>query len=82
MRVERSIARDPLHPSATTANAALARDPDDIALRTPKEAPALFQTHFDKIDEEPPKRNDPHHRRPENELTHLGLLLASANHAR
>jgi AraC-like DNA-binding protein len=46
LRVERSVARDPLRPSAATTNAALAGDLDDVPLGTPKEAPALFQPRF------------------------------------
>jgi hypothetical protein len=76
LRVECSIARDPLHPSAATTNAPLAGDLDDIPLGTPKEASALCQTRFYEIDEQPPETNDPHHRHPKNELTHFCFLSA------
>jgi hypothetical protein len=40
LRIECSVARHPLYPSAATANAALAGDLDDIPLGTPKKAAA------------------------------------------
>jgi hypothetical protein len=76
LRVERSAARDLVHPSAATANAALAGDLDDVPLGTPKEAPALLQTRFYIIDEQSPKTNDPHGQHPKNERIHLCILCA------
>ena len=49
--VERSVARDPVHPSAAATNAALVGDLDDVPPGTPEEAPALLQTRFYMIDE-------------------------------
>jgi hypothetical protein len=75
-RVERSVARDPVHPSAATTNAALAGDLHEVPLGTPKEAPALLQTRFYIIDEQSPKTNDPHGQRPKSERNHLCILRA------
>jgi hypothetical protein len=82
LRVERSVTRNPLHPSAATTNAALAGDLDDVPLGTPKEAPALFQTRFYKIDDQQAETNDPHYRHPKDELTHLCVLSAFGGHNR
>ena len=76
LRVKRSVARDPVHPSAATTNAALARDLFDVSLGTPKEAPALLQTRFSVNDEQSPKTNDPHGQRPKSERIHLCILRA------
>jgi hypothetical protein len=78
MRVEGSVARNPLHPSAATTNAAFTGDLDDIPLGTPKQAPALFQTHFYKSSEQPAQTDNAHYRRPEAKFTHVCILLASS----
>jgi hypothetical protein len=46
LRVQHSVARGPVHPSAATTNAALAGELDDVPLGTPEEAPALLQARF------------------------------------
>jgi hypothetical protein len=76
LRVQHSIARGPVHPSAATTNAALAGDLDDVPLGTPEEAPALLQARFYIIDEQSPKTNDPHSQHPKNERVHLYILSA------
>jgi hypothetical protein len=76
LRVERSAAPDPVHPSAATTNAALAGDLDDVPLGTAEEAAALLQTRFHIVDEQPPKTNDPHGQHPKNERIHLCILCA------